>query len=104
MTQDVQAWKKKSAGGCGGPVALLVLLAIVVMPPLGQHERVKSRITQLLSDRWGGRCGLSSVELRLLPLPGFVLTDLTVEERPCVRGEPVLHATRLPAPSAFYRC
>ena len=36
---------------------------------------------------------LSSVELRLLPWPGFVLTDLTVDEDPAFGAEPVLHAS-----------
>jgi hypothetical protein len=40
---------------------------------------------------------LSSVELRLLPWPGFVLTDLTVEEDPAYGAEPVLHANTVTA-------
>ena len=40
---------------------------------------------------------LSSVELRLLPWPGFVLTDLTVEEDPAFGAEPVLHASTVTA-------
>ena len=40
---------------------------------------------------------LSSVELRLLPRPGFVLTDLTVEEDPAFGAEPVLHANTVTA-------
>jgi hypothetical protein len=40
---------------------------------------------------------LSSVELRLLPRPGFVLTDLTVDEDPAYGAEPVLHASTVTA-------
>jgi autotransporter translocation and assembly factor TamB len=40
---------------------------------------------------------LSSVEVRLLPRPGFVLTDLTVEEDPAYGAEPVLHANTVTA-------
>jgi hypothetical protein len=37
------------------------------------------------------------VELRLLPRPAFVLTDLTVEEDPAYGAEPVLHANTVTA-------
>ena len=40
---------------------------------------------------------LSSVEVRLLPWPGFVLTDLSVAEDPAYGAEPVLHANRVKA-------
>jgi hypothetical protein len=40
---------------------------------------------------------LSSVEMRLLPLPGFVLYDLTVDEDPAYGAEPVLHANTVTA-------
>jgi hypothetical protein len=40
---------------------------------------------------------LSSVELRLLPRPGFVLNNLTVEEDPAYGAEPVLHANTVTA-------
>jgi hypothetical protein len=97
MTQDVQAWKKKRRRLWLSLVALLVLLAIVVMPPLVSMNRYKSRITRLLSESLGRPVRLSSVELRLLPMPGFVLTDLTVEEDPAYGAEPVLHANTVTA-------
>ena len=78
MTQEEQAWKKKRRRLWLALALLLVLLAIVVMPPLVSMNRYKSRITQLLSESLGRPVRLSSVELRLLPRPGFVLTDLTV--------------------------
>ena len=46
-----------------------------------------------MSASLGRPVRLSSVELRLLPWPGFVLTDLTVEEDPAFGAEPVLHAS-----------
>jgi len=76
---------------------LVVLLAIVVMPPMVSISRYKTRITQLLSESLGRPVRLSSVELRLLPLPGFVLTDLTVEEDPAYGAEPVLRANTVTA-------
>ena len=45
-----------------------------------------------MSASLGRPVRLSSVEVRLLPWPGFVLTNLTVEEDPAYGAEPVLHA------------
>jgi len=97
MTQEEQAWKKKRRRLWLALALLLVLLAIVVMPPLVSMNRYKSRITQLLSESLGRPVRLSSVELRLLPRPGFVLTDLTVEDDPAYGAEPVLHASTVTA-------
>jgi hypothetical protein len=52
----------------------------------------KSRITSLMSASLGRPVRLSSVELRLLPRPAFVLTDLSVKEDPAYGAEPVFHA------------
>ena len=67
------------------------------MPPLVSIGRYKARITRLMSASLGRPVRLSSVELRLLPRPGFVLTDLTVEEDPAYGAEPVLHANTVTA-------
>lgn len=73
-------------------VAFALMLAIVVVPPLLSIGRYKSQITRLVSSSLGRPVHLSSVELRLFPRPGFVLTDLTVDEDPAYGAEPVLHA------------
>ena len=72
--------------------ALAVLLVILIVPPFLSVSRYKARITQLISASLGRPVRLSSVEVRLLPRPGFVLSDLTVEEDPAYGAEPVLHA------------
>lgn len=76
---------------------LLFLLAVVMVPPMVSLNRYKSRIAGLISSSLGRPVRLSSVELRLLPRPGFVLSDLTVEEDPAYGGEPVLHANTVTA-------
>jgi uncharacterized protein involved in outer membrane biogenesis len=78
-------------------VALAVVLAIVAVPPLVNIGKYKSQITSLISITLGRPVRLSSVELRMLPRPGFVLTDLTVEEDPQFSAEPVLHANTVTA-------
>ncbi len=77
--------------------ALIVILAVLIVPPFLSVSRYKSRITQLISTSLGRPVRLSSVEVRLLPRPGFVLTDLTVAEDPAYGAEPVLHANTVTA-------
>jgi hypothetical protein len=97
MTVDVQRWKKKRRRLWLATAVVAALLAIVVVPPLVSIGRYKSRITHLMSESLGRPVRLSSVELRLFPRPGFVLTDLTVEEDPAYGAEPVLHAETVTA-------
>jgi hypothetical protein len=97
MTEDAQRWKKKRRQLRLALAAMVVLLALVIVPPLVSVSRYKSRITQLMSESLGRPVRLSSVELRLFPVPGFVLTDLTVEEDPAYGAEPILHANTVTA-------
>ena len=75
----------------------VAMLAIAVVPPLVSVSRYKSQITQLMAESLGRPVRLASVEVRLLPRPGFVLTDLTVAEDPGFGAEPVLHANSVTA-------
>lgn len=77
--------------------ALAAILVILIMPPFVSVSRYKSRITQLISTSLGRPVRISSVEVRLLPWPGFVLSDLTVEEDPAYGAEPVFHANTVTA-------
>jgi uncharacterized protein YigA (DUF484 family) len=79
------------------PASLAVIVAVIVIPPLVSINRYKARITLLMSVSLGRPVRLSSVELRLLPKPGFVLTDLTVDDDPSYGAEPVLHANTVRA-------
>ena len=79
-------------------LALVVfLLLLLVVPPFISIRGYQSHITQLVSNSLGRPVRLSSVELRLLPRPGFVLTDLTVDEDPSFGSEPALHAATVVA-------
>ncbi len=75
----------------------VIVLAGLIVPPLVSVSRYKAQITQLISTSLGRPVRLSSVEVRLLPRPGFVLTDLTVEDDPGYGAEPVLHADTVAA-------
>jgi hypothetical protein len=77
--------------------ALAVILALLIAPPFISIRRYQSRITQVIAASVGRPVRLSSVELRILPQPSFVITDLTVEEDPAYGAEPVLHANTVTA-------
>ncbi len=74
-----------------------LMIAVLVVPPMVSVSRYKSWITQLIARSLGRPVKLSSVELRLLPWPGFVLSDLSVAEDPAYGAEPVLHAASVKA-------
>jgi hypothetical protein len=76
---------------------LAVLLALVIVPPYISVNRYRNRIMQALSASLGRPVRLSSVELRILPRPSFVLTDLVVDEDAAYGAEPVLHANTVTA-------
>jgi hypothetical protein len=100
MTEDAQGRLQKrrwpAAAGLGLAV-LVAILAVAIVPPLVSLSRYKSRITHLISASLGRPVRLSSVEMQLLPRPGFVLTDLIVEEDPAYGTEPILHANSVVA-------
>jgi hypothetical protein len=97
MTEDEKPRQTKHKRLWQALTALAVLLAILIVPPFVSVSRYKARVTQLISASLGRPVRLSSVEVRLLPRPGFVLSDLTVEEDPAYGTEPVLHANSVSA-------
>lgn len=97
MTEDAQHRRRKSKTIWLALLVLAALLMALIVPPLVSISRYKNQITQLMSASLGRPVHLSSVELRLLPRPGFVLTDLTVAEDPAYGAEPVLHADTVTA-------
>ena len=98
MTKDTEGGKRRHKRLWLAGAAVTAIVAVVVVPPLVSVSRYKARITQLISASLGRPVRLSSVEVRLLPRPGFVLSDLTVEEDPAYGAEPVLHASTVTAP------
>ena len=97
MTKEAQGRQRGRSKLWIAALALTILVSIIVIPPLVSINRYKSRIAQAMSNSLGRPVHLSAVELRLLPRPGFVITDLTVEEDPSYGAEPVLHANTVTA-------
>jgi hypothetical protein len=97
MTEDAEPRQRKRRRLWLALAAGSAILAVLIVPPLVSINRYKSQITHLIAASLGRPVRLSSVEARLLPWPGFVLTDLTVEEDPGYGAEPVLHANTVTA-------
>jgi AsmA-like protein len=97
MTEEVERGRRKRYRLVLALVVVVVLLAIFIVPPLVSIGGYKNRIARVISTSLGRSVRLSSVELRLLPRPEFVITDLTVEEDPAFGAEPVLHANTVVA-------
>jgi len=78
MTEEVQVRKRGRSKLWIAALLLTILVSIIVIPPLVSVNRYKSRIAQAMSNSLGRPARISAVELRLLPRPEFVITDLTV--------------------------
>ncbi len=82
-------WKRRVTVVAG----LIALLAAgLVLPPLVNISRYQRKVAALMAQSLGRPVHMSSVELRLLPFPGFVLHDLSVSEDPEFGAEPILSA------------
>ena len=77
--------------------AVLLLVVVFVVPPWISIGRYQKRIAQILSASIGRPVEMSSVEMRLLPVPGFVISNLSIAEDPVYGAEPVLHADSMRA-------
>lgn len=97
MTEEAGDRKRKRRQWVLGLVLFVSFLSIAIVPPLVSVNRYKARITHLMSESVGRPVRLSSVGMRVLPTPGFVLNDLTIEEDPTYGAEPVLHASTVVA-------
>jgi uncharacterized protein involved in outer membrane biogenesis len=78
-------------------VIAVILAAAVVIPPFINISRYQRQVTGVVSRALGRPVRLKSVELRLLPRPGFVLRDLSVSENPAFGAEPILSASTVVA-------
>ncbi len=79
------------------PVAALVLAAAVAVPPLIGINRFHRQIAESISQGIGRPVRMSSVKMRLLPRPGFEISDFVVEEDPAFGAEPILRAAQVTA-------
>ncbi|MDW5264621.1 MULTISPECIES: AsmA family protein [Acidobacteriaceae] len=73
-------------------LALLALLLLAIVPPLISVNRLQHRIATSISQSLGRPVHLDQVTLNLLPLPGFTLNNLVVDEDPAFGSEPIIRA------------
>jgi hypothetical protein len=74
---------------------VLILLLLFVLRP--GASRLKSRIVSSISAGVGRPVDIGSVQLRLLPRPGFDLHNLVVYDDPAFGAEPMLRAAEVTA-------
>ncbi|HEX4039578.1 MAG TPA: AsmA family protein [Acidobacteriaceae bacterium] len=87
------AWRKLAIVG-----ALVILLVLaLVLPPLVNLNKYRRSITASMSEALGRPVYVGDMQLRLLPMPGIVMSDFTVEEDPAFGFEPALHANSVAA-------
>ncbi len=82
-------------------VAVLLVLAIV-LPPLVNIGRYQRIVGASVSRSIGRPVHMSSITLRLLPLPNFEIADFSVEEEPEFGAEPILRASSVTAYLRLY--
>ncbi len=73
-------------------MALLVVLILAFIPPLVNVSRFQRRVDSEISAALGRPVHFDRLSLNLLPVPGFTLENLVIEEDPAFGYEPTLHA------------
>mgnify|MGYP001555279920 FL=1 len=73
-------------------LTILLLLMLTLLPPLVSVSRFQRRIATSISQSLGRPVHLDSVNLTLLPLPGFTFTNFVVDEDPAFGSEPIIRA------------
>jgi hypothetical protein len=91
MTVEIQK-RRKRRRLWAALAGVALVLAVILVPPMISVNRYKGRIADVVSQSLRRPVHLSSVELRLVPWPSFVLSNLVVDEDPAYGAEPVLHA------------
>lgn len=72
--------------------AIILLVAAILLPPLVNVSRHQHRIASSISASIGRPVHISDVKLRLLPRPGFVISDFVIADDPAFGNEPLLRA------------
>src|SRR3954467_169672 len=76
---------------------VLTVLAGIFVPPLVTANRLKGRIAGAISNSLGRRVTFGDIHVRLLPQPGFDITDFIVEDDPPFGAEPIVRADEVTA-------
>ena len=77
------------------PLTALLLAAAVVAPPLISLKGLHHRVAESISQAVGRPVRMSSIKMRLLPRPGFEISDFVVDEDPAFGVEPILRSSQV---------
>jgi hypothetical protein len=98
---------KPNHRGLWTALALIVLLLLLALtPPLLNVNRLQRRIVTSMSEALGRPVHLDNATLHLLPVPGFTLDNLVINEDPAFGFEPIIRATTVEItlrPSSLWR-
>jgi hypothetical protein len=78
-------------------VVVVLAIAAIVLPPFINIGRYKGRVVESMSNALGRPVTADSLELRVLPQPGFYLENVSVGDDPAYSSEPILHAEEVTA-------
>ena len=70
----------------------LAIVVLVLVPPLVSISRYQRRIANSMSAVLGRPVHMDRVALNLLPLPGFTITNLVIDEDPAFGSEPIIRS------------
>ena len=78
-------------------IGLGVILLALFLPPFVNVNRYRNRITSAIGNALGRQVTVSSIELKLLPRPGVILSTFVVADDPSYGAEPMLRADTVAA-------
>lgn len=83
----------------GRTVAVLVVLVLLglFVPPFINVGRYRARVAESLSNAVGHPVTVGSIELRMVPQPGFDLENVVIADDPAFSAEPILRADEVTA-------
>ena len=82
-------------------IAVLCIILLVVVPPYISLSRYQRGVASAISGALGRTVHFDSISLQLLPVPGLVIQNFTVNEVPAFGAEPVLRAATVTARLRF---
>src|SRR4051812_10810033 len=80
---------------------VIVILLLIFVPPFVSLNRLKGRLGSALTNSLGRQVTIGQIRLRLLPRPGFDLSNVDIQDDPEFSAEPMLHAGTVTASLRF---
>ena len=77
--------------------AVLLLLALIIVPPYVRVNRYREEMAGSLSRALGREVRLGEITLKLVPQPGFEVTNLVIMDDPAFSAEPMVQAETVTA-------